>query len=381
MSRPGPGLPEAAYGAALASLPGMGPRRLAYVLRSGTPAEIWDAVCRRGLMAGDERSSGERRSTPDLLLSWQRRALVTDVAASWNALAGAGVRVDVLGQPNYPPVLARDHQAPAVLFSRGDMCGLDRRRVAIVGTRRCTSYGRDVARELGKDLAGAGVAVVSGLALGIDGAAHAGALASSRGSAVAVVGSGLDVIYPRDNAGLWERVATEGLLLSEAPLGAAPEAWRFPVRNRVIAALAEVMVVVESHARGGSRHSVEASACRGTTVMAVPGSIRSSASEFTNSLLAEGCAPVRDATDVLVALGLTSFPSACSAPPKMECRPFPQPRDLAVLDALGWEPATLEQALDRTGESLAGVGASLAHLERDGWVTCQSGWWSRVGAP
>ena len=195
---------------------------------------------------------------------------------------------------------------------------------------------------------------------------------------IAVVGSGVDVVYPRRNAQLWADVARAGLLLSEAPLGAAPEPWRFPVRNRVIAALSEVVVVVESHARGGSRYTVDAAAERGRTVMSVPGSVRNPASAYTNALLADGCPPARDATDVLVALGLSTAGSGSSATAAADVRPPPDAIATVVLDALGWEPASLEGVVLRSGLSPGQVMVALAHLERDGWATSRQGWWERV---
>jgi len=173
-------------------------------------------------------------------------------------------------------------------------------------------------------------------------------------------------------------VAAAGLLVTEAPLGAAPEAWRFPVRNRVIAALSEVVVVVESHTRGGSKYTAEAAAERSRTVMAVPGSVRNPASAYTNALLADGCPPARDATDVLVALGLSTAGSSSSAAAPVEVRPPPEPAGAVVLDALGWEPASLEGVVLRSGLSPAQVMVALAHLERDGWATSRQGWWERV---
>src|SRR5258705_11936294 len=162
-----------------------------------------------------------------------------------------------------------------------------------------------MAFELGHDLAAAGVRVVWGLALGIDGAAHAGALAAPGGAPpVAVVGSGPDVVYPRRHADLWRRVVDAGVLFSESPMGAAPEGWRFPLRNRIIAALADVLVVVESRHQGGSRHTVDAAADRDRTILAVPGPVRSPLSADPNELLHQGAGPARDVVDVLVALGL-----------------------------------------------------------------------------
>lgn len=192
-----------------------------------------------------------------------------------------------------------------------------------------------------------------------------------------MVGSGLDVVYPHRHRQLWAEVAEAGCVLSEAPLGARPEPWRFPVRNRIIAALAEVVVVVESLHTGGSRHTVEAAALRGRPVLAVPGPVRSPASELPNALLAEGCHPARDATDVVVALGLC--PGATAAP--SDFRPPPDRAAAAVLEALGWEPATFETVVLTSGRSPAEVGLALAHLERDGWVTGSGGWWERTAPP
>src|SRR5262249_38747100 len=155
--------------------------------------------------------------------------------------------------------------------------------------------GIDVAFELGRDLAAAGVAVVSGLAVGIDASAHAGALHAATSPPIAVVGSGLDVIYPRRNAVLWREVERRGLVLSQAPLGALPEKWRFPARNRLIAALADAVVVVESGTTGGSLHTVTEAVRRDRVVYAVPGPVRSDASAGTNRLLADGAVPACDA--------------------------------------------------------------------------------------
>jgi DNA processing protein len=172
---------------------------------------------------------------------------------------------------------------------------------------------------------------------------------------------------------LWEQVAGAGLLLSEAPLGARPEPWRFPVRNRVIAALAEVVVVVESAEKGGSRHTVEAAMARDRLVMAVPGSVRSPVSAYTNGLLADGCHPVRDALDVLVALGLSSAPSDTT-----DRRDAPAAEGLPVLDALGWEPATFDDLCARTALTPGQVSVALARLQAGGWVAERAGWWERV---
>ena len=187
---------------------------------------------------------------------WSAAATRIDVASVWQRHVDAGVGVAALGSAAYPAPLVDDIEPPGVLFMRGDPAAISGPRVAIVGTRDATRYGLDLAYELGRELAAAGVAIVSGLAVGIDGAAHAGALAADTTPPIAVVGSGLDVVYPRRNAALWREVERRGVLLGEAPLGAPPERWRFPARNRMIAAIADVVVVVESRDAGGSMHTV-----------------------------------------------------------------------------------------------------------------------------
>ena len=188
--------------------------------------------------------------------------------------------------------------------------------MALVGTRSPTRYGIGVAAQFGADLAALGVSVVSGLALGIDGAAHEGATASGA-PPIAVVAGGLDDPYPRRNARLWARVAEQGAVYSESPAGVRTEKWRFPVRNRLLAMLSDVVVVVESRHRGGALYTVEAAAARGIPVGAVPGSIRSPTSEGTNRLLADGCFPVCGVDDILTALALRGvlLPAAAAAPP------------------------------------------------------------------
>jgi DNA processing protein len=338
-------LPPEAFAAALAGLPGMNPTRLLTLLRDRPPALAW-------------ASAGKHASVS-----------VVDV---WAAHQAAGVDVHILGSAAYPPSLAADHEAPAVLFAQGDLAALDHPRVAMVGTRRCTHYGRDVARQLGRQLAEAGVTVVSGLALGVDGASHLGALEIEGAPPVAVVGSGHDVIYPRAHARLQRQVVTRGVVLSEWPLGTRPDGWRFPSRNRILAALADVVVVVESHMAGGSRHTVEAANDRGRRILAVPGPITSPASGGTNQLLLEGCGPVTEVDDVLVALGLD-----VTVAPTLDFRRRPEGDEAVVLAAVTWTPTNLDQIIARTGLRPGRVAVALAHLEEAGWLLASGGWWER----
>jgi DNA processing protein len=342
-------LPDAAYAAALATS-GIGPVKLAALLAE----------------------HGPRRA-------WARAGAALDVEAVWSAHCRAGVAVHVLGDAGYPELLAPDTEAPAVLFSKGSLASLTGPRVAIVGTRRCTQAGREIARQFGRELAEAGVTVVSGLALGIDGAAHEGVLMVDHAAPVAVVGSGLDVVYPRRHERLWSEVGQRGALLSEAALGTRPEAWRFPARNRILAALAQVVVVVESHAAGGSLHTVRSALDRGITVMAVPGSIRNPAAAGTNQLLAEGMPPVRDVEDILVALDLCTGGTAVRPARTRDRRPAASGDDAAVLDAIGWEAASTEMLLVRTDLPPGRLAVALSRLEEAGWISRTAGWFERVG--
>lgn len=359
----------------LAGLPAMGPRRLTALLDRATPADAWNAVA-----AGHPERVlpplPEVAVPPSLADTWAAAARGADPDRARDEHRAAGVRVLLREDAHYPAALRDDIEPPAVLFALGDLACTDRPRVAIVGTRRCTGVGAGVARELGRELSAAGVAIVSGLALGIDGASHRGVLDTLPDGAppIGVVGSGLDVVYPARHRDLWGAVATEGLLLSEAPLGVRPAGWRFPARNRVIAALAHVVVVVESHAVGGSLHTVTEAERRAIPVLAAPGSVRSAAAAGTNQLLAEGCHPVRDTTDVLVALGLT--PAVRHR--RTDHRPAPDATGAVVLEAFDWEPATLEHLAVRTNLALPDLAIALEALVGDGWVEATGGWYERT---
>jgi DNA processing protein len=391
-------LPDEAWVVALASLDQMGPARLRALLDDHPPPEAWRRVLAGRLAAdpatplgralGRERAGhrdGADEGAPRagaVLARWRRQAATIDVSERWAAHVGAGVDVMIRSSPRFPAVVAGDPEPPSVLFSVGDRDALDAPRVAVVGTRDCTRYGYDVARELGAELAANGVAVVSGLALGIDGAAHAGALAADATPPVAVVGSGLDRRYPARNAPLWRRVAGAGLILSEYPLGTPPLAWHFPARNRLIVALAEVVVVVESPERGGSMLTVDCAIERGVEVMAVPGPVTAPSSAGTNGLLADGRPVVRDAADVLVALGLSAASRRSSAGGQATApdgRTPVAPGDRPVIDALGWQPATFDQLVRRTGLSVVEMAAALHRLVTDGWIAQRGGWYERLG--
>jgi DNA processing protein len=269
-----------------------------------------------------------------------------------------------------------------VLFCLGDPSALGGAvTVALVGTRAPTRYGIGVAAQFAADLSAVGVSVVSGLALGIDGAAHEGACGAGA-PPIGVVAGGLDDPYPARHATLWERVAEHGVIVSESPAGVQTEKWRFPVRNRLLAALSDVVVVVESRHHGGSRYTVNAAMARGVSVGAVPGSIRSPTSEGTNALMAEGAFPVCSVGDILVALSLegAAVPMDAAAP-GTDRRPQRRPRagrERAVYDALSYDPSSLDQLALLTGLDFSALCGTLEGLAQAGLAKDSGGWWERA---
>ena len=260
----------------------------------------------------------------------------------------------------FPPLLRSIHDPPPGLFVRGarELELLAHRSVAIVGAHACSPYGASVATSLGRELAAAGVPVVSGLARGVDAAAHRGALAS--GSTVAVLGCGIDRDYPRTHAVLANEVASRGLIVSEYPPGVEPAPWRFPARNRIVAGLAQATVVVEARERSGALITADLALDEGRDVLAVPGEITSQLSRGTNHLLRLGAIPVTCAADVLEAIGVE--PPAAREPPTLE-------RRLEFVRGLVADAATTADELARqTGQSAGAVAAALAELELLGLV-------------
>jgi DNA processing protein len=250
--------------------------------------------------------------------------------------------------------------APHALWSRGDDSLLaslaTEPTVTIVGARRATAYGRETARELGLLLAGAGVVVISGLAYGIDAAAHRGAL-DAGGATVAVLGCGADVAYPVGNRALYERIATEGLVLSEYPPGFTPWRWTFPARNRIMAALGALTVVVEAAERSGSLITVRAAQALGRDVGAVPGPVSSRYSRGSNALLADGAFPVLGAESILDEL---LGPGAWE-PPQAEA--IGDPLLATILEQIEGGHATPDAIARAAGMAPTEIAAGLARLE------------------
>jgi DNA processing protein len=262
--------------------------------------------------------------------------------------------------PAFPSRLRSIHDPPPGLFVRGahDLELLARPSVAVVGARACSSYGTSVAESLARELARAGVVVVSGLARGVDAAAHRGALES--GTTVAVLGCGIDRDYPRGHAALAALVAERGLIVSEYAPGVEPAPWRFPARNRIVAGFALATVVVEARERSGALITADLALDEGREVLAVPGEITSQLSRGTNHLLRLGATPVTCAGDVLRAIGVEPAP-----PPRVA---HLEPKLGRVHELVADAPTTADELAQATGETAGTIAAVLAELELLGVV-------------
>jgi DNA processing protein len=268
--------------------------------------------------------------------------------------------------PLFPAGLRDAADAPWALIGRGDPDLLQRvtpdETVTVVGARRASTYGREVARELGRELASAGLIVVSGLAFGIDACAHRGAL--DGGLTVAVLGCGADVAYPAAHRSLWRRIGERGLVLSELPPGSGAWRWTFPARNRIMAALSGMTVVVEAAERSGSLITADLATDLGRDLGAVPGPVGSRLSAGPNNLLAGGACLVRDAQDVLDAMLGAGARQVDRAGPLLE------PPQQAVLEALELGAETCDAVAGDLGLAGGEAAAALAALEALGYVNC-----------
>lgn len=298
-----------------------------------------------------------------------------------------------LADPAYPAALLDAADPPLLLFAQGQLDLLGRPAVAVVGSRHPTPQGQENAYAFAKALSEAGVTVVSGLALGVDGAAHAGALDgwrdASSGSTIAVVGTGLDVVYPKAHQALAQRLSTQGLLLSEFALGTAPLAGNFPKRNRIVAALSRGTLVIEAALQSGSLITARLASEIGREVLAIPGSIHSPQARGCHALIKQGAKLVETAQDVLEELQLRAIAvvglpggsaqsgdhdgASASADDATGADP--------VLSAMGYDPVSQEALSARTGWGAADLGARLLELELMGQVARLPGaLFQRVGA-
>lgn len=293
-----------------------------------------------------------------------------DDTLAWLQGDGPRRRVMVLGDPDYPSLLLHTADPPLLLYLVGDPAWLNHRSVALVGSRKPSAQGRDHARQFAQALSTQDWTVVSGLAAGIDGAAHDGALAG-KGSTVAVVGTGLDRVYPASHRQLAHRIAEQGLIVSEFPLGAPPLAAHFPQRNRIIAGLSRGTVVVEAAVRSGSLITAKLAAECGREVMAIPGSIQSPHAAGCHWLIRQGAALVENVEQVLEELeglpAIETLPAPANLPPESDGDPADDDND-AVLRALGHDPTSMDTLIERCGWPAPALSAHLLGLEINGQV-------------
>jgi DNA processing protein len=289
---------------------------------------------------------------------WAAHLRSFDARAYEARLAARGLRFVGRTSRAFPPLLRAVHDPPPGLFLRGraEPEVLSQPAVAIVGARACSGYGASVARSLARELAAAGLIVVSGLARGVDAEAHRGALEAG-GVTVAVLGCGVDRDYPAAHAELARRVAERGLVIAEYAPGVAPAPWRFPARNRIISGLCAATVVVEARERSGALITADLALEEGREVFAVPGEITSGLSVGTNDLLKLGASPLTRADDVLSCFGI-------EAEPKLHAEASP------LLEHL---PATADELVSLTGKAAPEIARTLVELELAGRVAAVDG--------
>ncbi len=318
------------------------------------------------------------------LLAPATDTLRTSVERAVGWAAEAGNHIMTLADPAYPRPLLDTADPPVLLYAKGDLTLLARPALAIVGSRNATVQGMQDAQRFAHIVSNAGVAIVSGLALGIDTAAHLGALDAkeespdSAGSTIAVIGTGADIVYPARNRLLAHRIAAAGLILSEYPLGTAAISTNFPRRNRIISGLARAVLVVEAAARSGSLITARMALDQNRDVFAVPGSIHSSLSKGCHALIKQGAKLVESAEDVLEELrpALGQYGERCSAPHAGEAMAMAAPAPPApldpvlqhVLDTMGFDPVEINLLAERATLDAASVATQLLTLEMAGLV-------------
>jgi DNA processing protein len=338
---------------ALHLVPGLGPRLTAALLSRFGSAE---AVLRA--------STHDLRQVPHLgasLAEAVSQALrAVDVPAELGRMEKHDVHVVALGAPGYPPELATIHDPPHLLYIRGNLEPVDAEAVALVGSRQCTPYGRRMAERLATELARAGVTVISGLARGIDGCAHRGALEGG-GRTLAVLAGGLSRVYPPEHRDLAAEVQARGALVTETAMGQEPLPVMFPARNRLISGLSRAVVIVEANEKSGALITAKHAAEQGRTVLAVPGPVDSPASAGTNALLRQGAILARSADDILEevrGIAVTSQKVAAKTPPAAL-----DDGQQKIWDFLADQPRHLDEMAQQLGMNVPQLSVALLTME------------------
>jgi DNA processing protein len=337
-------------------LPGASKKFWHLVERFGSAAAAWSAS------EGQLVSLGGVTPEKAAEIVFRRRSIV--LPEELEKLARAGIVYVEFYNSHYPEMLKNIFDPPPGIFMRGGL-SQDGISVAVVGSRKPSLYGVAVAESLAAGLSAAGLTVVSGMARGIDAAAHKGALKAG-GHTVAVLGCGVDVVYPRDNKRLMEDIASSGAVISEFPPGSPPQSWHFPVRNRVISGLSRAVVVVEAAARSGALITADIALEQGRDVMAVPGNVSSPLSCGPNRLIKQGARLVEGFADILDELGIDRLFNTGGEAER------PSPRLTAdeekLMKLLSMEPLALDKLVEDSGLAAQQVLAALMFLEIKGMV-------------
>ena len=344
---------ERVYWVLLTSVSQIGPARFSRLLeRFGDAEAAWSAS------PLDLAGAGLDRRAIESLVSLRQK---TDPESTWRKIEASGASVLTLEDPAYPPRLREIPDAPPVLYVKGSLTPDDDWSVAVVGTRRATAYGLQVTEKIAGDVAAAGVTIVSGLALGIDTYAHRAALTRG-GRTIAVLGSGIDRIYPGENRSLASRIMERGALISEFPLGTTPDAMNFPRRNRIVSGLARATLIVEADHKSGAMLTANNALEQGRDVFAVPGNILSPLSAGPNQLIKEGARVVTEAADILDELHLTAVVEEQVA---RETLPA-DPTEARLLGLMSHEPAHVDDLTRAAQLPASVVTATLTLLELKG---------------
>lgn len=343
------------YWIAFNKVTGIGPARLSALLTVCHSIEAaWQASIQQ-LQAAHL----DRRSIENLLTA--RREI--NPAAEWTRVQQAGVQVLTWDDDDYPALLRQIDHPPPVLYVRGQLLPTDELAVALVGTRRASAYGREVTHLLATELARNGVTVVSGLALGIDAVAHRSSLEAG-GRTIAVLGSGVDQIYPFQHRTLAQEISANGALVSEYPLGTRPEANNFPPRNRIISGVSRAIAIIEAGERSGALITAGFAAEQGREVFAVPGNILNPGSMGCNELIRQGANPLLAVRDLLEYLDLAQWDRQHAARQLMP----PDPLEQQLLAHLSHEPRHVDELVRQSTLGAPQVSSLLAMMELKGMV-------------
>ncbi|MDR3013334.1 MAG: DNA-processing protein DprA [Chitinispirillales bacterium] len=354
------------YWIALNSIDGLGPVRIRRLMEVfGTPQAVFEASAELSL---------DKRLIPALSREALRRKseLLDAARRQIDECAENRISILILDDEDYPVYLKEIFAPPPILYVKGDLSVFRDHALAIVGTRIPTTYGKNCTRDLTAELSGSAV-IVSGLARGVDTVAHESCL-DAGGKTIAVLGCGLDRIYPPENKALAKRICENGALVSEFPLGTAPEPYNFPRRNRVISGMSCGVIVIEAGEKSGALITADYALQQNRTVFAVPGPITSAVSAGTFKLIRDGAIPIRSSQDVFEHISAINFAPHITAPPQkirseMPPRPALAAEELAVWDALSDTPDRVDTIAETCGLEIPQILGILLNLELKGFIT------------